>query len=113
MQTTEPEERKWYLAARSLTSTLTPEEEHEWQQIMKDKTFSSQFERVTKYWNDAGKLPYLHINTEEDWHQVAGKIRSFGQVREHSLLPRLLKYAAAVAALVVVSVFVWKITLKS
>jgi ferric-dicitrate binding protein FerR (iron transport regulator) len=112
MQTTEPEDRKWYLAARALTATLAPEEEIEWKEIMQDQTFNTQFERVRKYWNETETLPYLQINTEADWQQVAGKIRTFKETKERRLLP-VLKYAAAVAAVIVVSMFAWKLSSQS
>ncbi len=113
MQTTEPEERKWYLAARSLTDTLTSEETEEWEQIMQDQRFRDQFERIKKYWNDSEKLPYLAISTEADWQQVAGKIRSLKPEKERSLFPAVLKYAAAIAVVVAASFLVWKMTLQS
>jgi transmembrane sensor len=112
MQTPEQEERKWYLAARALTATLTADEELEWQEIMQDQTFSTQFERVKKYWNETETLPYLQINTEEDWQRVAGKIRTLKETKERRLLP-VLKYAAAVAAVIVMSMFIWKMNSPS
>jgi transmembrane sensor len=112
MQITEPEDRKWYLAARALTDTLTPEEDVEWQAIILDTTFSNQFERVRKYWNETQSLPYLQINTEADWQHVAGKIRALKPERERSLFP-VLKYAAAVALFIAASVVVWKMISQS
>jgi transmembrane sensor len=112
MQTTEPEERKWYLAARSLTDTLTAEEADEWKMILQDHSFNSQFERVKKYWNETETLPYLSINTEEDWNKVAGKIRTLDTTKERKLFPAL-KYAAAVAAVAVASMFIWKLNFLS
>lgn len=112
MQTSEQEERKWYLAARSLTDTLTPEEEAEWQEMISDEAFRSQFERIRRYWNDSEKLPYLKINAEADWDKVRNRIRTLQQ-SERKVFPQLLKYAATVAAIVLVSVFVWKLTTSS
>jgi transmembrane sensor len=108
MQISEPEERKWYLAARSLSNSLTSEEEYEWTAIMRDEKFRNQFERIKKYWGDSENLPYLDINTQEDWQRVAGKIRSLKQVNERSMLSYMWRYAAAVAAIVVVGVWIWK-----
>jgi ferric-dicitrate binding protein FerR (iron transport regulator) len=110
MQIPEPDERKWYLAARSLTGMLTAEEESEWAQVMEDENFKSQFERIRKYWNDSEKLPYLQINVEEDWMKVAGKIRSLETVEEGPWLPRVLRYAAVIAVVLMAGVFVWKMT---
>lgn len=113
MQTSEPEERKWYLAARSLTGTLTAEEESEWAQVMHDDEFKTQFERVRKYWSDTEKLPYLQINTEKDWMKVAGRIRSFETVEKRRWMPNLLRYAAVMAIVALAGVALWKIVGQS
>lgn len=111
MEKEPPDERKWYLVARQLSDQLTPAETEEWQDLMRDDVFRNEFALLQKHWHVAGELPYGRIDSARDWHQVLEKIRLEEKVRGGSFV--WLKYAAAVAALVVCSFALWTWTSSS
>jgi ferric-dicitrate binding protein FerR (iron transport regulator) len=101
-------ERKWYLAAKLLTESLTSAEQSEWEVLLQDSHFKNEFELVRKHWNNAGTLPYLQINPEEDWKTVMGKIQERDQRETRFSLKKVWRYAAVITILIAASFFLWK-----
>jgi transmembrane sensor len=114
MHLSEPEDRKWYLAAKLLAGTLLPEEEKEWEQTILDEKFKNDFDRIRRYWNDVGQWPYLSIDKDKDWKTVVGKIREHQRFDEkRSPMWMVMRYAAAVVGIVALSFVVWNLGFKS
>lgn len=106
MQEHEQDERRWQLAARVLTGTLPADEQEEWNEFLADTSFADEFARVTAYWQKLGTLPYQEIDTQKDWQAVLAKVHEGRATRTLPLLP-WLRYAAAIAAFVVVAGLGW------
>ena len=109
MQDLEPADRKWDLTTKLLTGELTSEEQAEWEEFMQDREFKHQVEMLQQHWGTMGTLPYAQIDKEHDWKIVLQKIAEQETPKRKLLLPSLLRYAAAITALLVISFFIWKI----
>jgi transmembrane sensor len=108
MKDLEPDERKWYLAARKLTDTLTQTEEIEWQSLIADDQFRKEFEFVSTHFNNLQQLPYSQINKEKDWSVILEQIRSQQPYQRRFPFSPLLRYAAAIAFFLLTSFLIWK-----
>ncbi|HYG19668.1 MAG TPA: FecR domain-containing protein, partial [Ohtaekwangia sp.] len=96
------------LAAKLLTGSLTPAEQSEWEAMLQDSHFKNEFELVRKHWNNAGTLPYLQINHEEDWKKVMGRIQDPDQGETRFSVKKIWRYAAVITLLVAASFLLWK-----
>ncbi len=69
-----------------------------------DASFREEFARVTTYWEKLGFVAHPEIDTPKDWRAVLAKFT--GTRNTLPLLPAV-RYAAAIAALVVVAGLGW------
>jgi ferric-dicitrate binding protein FerR (iron transport regulator) len=109
MKESEPEERKWFLITKFLTESLAPEEQLEFERLMKDTAFRNEFEQVKQYWNKMEGLPYFQLDKEKDWKAVMDRIRQQTTLRSRPDFSRTWRYAAVIAFFLVASVLIWKI----
>ncbi|MBT1703795.1 FecR family protein [Chryseosolibacter indicus] len=109
MEELDPEERKWYLATRLLTNSLTPVERLEWEEIIKDEPFRKEFELISKYWSRSEDLPYLQIDKDQDWKVVLERMRKQTTDTRRVTFIELLRYAAVIAVVLIASVLIWKV----
>ena len=110
MKEFEPEERKWYLAAKLLTDQLSPEEQSEWEMFIADERFRNNFEQIRKHWRTLETLPYQQIDTEKDWEHVISRIR---KVPVHNISlgsSKLYRYAAVITLMIAATFLIWKFT---
>jgi transmembrane sensor len=110
MKEFEPEERRWYLAAKLLTDQLSPEEQSEWETFTADERFRSNFEQIRKHWRTLESLPYQQIDAEKDWEHVISRIR---EVPVHNISlgsSKLYRYAAVITLMIAASFLIWKFT---
>jgi transmembrane sensor len=90
MQTADPSERKWQLAAKVLTSGLDPAENEEWNEFLTDSQFQLEFQAAKKNWDAFGTLPYSQIHVQNDWRIVQKQITT----KPSKQFSFLLRYAA-------------------
>lgn len=107
MEKHSPDDRKWHLAAKALTDSLTPEERAEWEALKDDGLFQEDFARVKLYWEKLQALPYRQIDIENDWKIVMEKARQ-ETLESVSQGRSWLRYAAAVSVFLVASVLLWR-----
>lgn len=107
MEKHSPDDRKWHLAAKALTDSLTPEEQAEWEVLKDDGLFQEDFARVKLYWEKLPALPYRQIDVENDWKIVMEKAR-LDQEEPVSQGRPWLRYAAAVSVFLIASVLLWR-----
>lgn len=87
----ERNDRRWELAAKVLTGTLSAEEKQEWDVCLSEPAFRAQFDQLSKDWSTLGTLPYDRIAVGEDWKNVQQTIRA----RERqSWMTAVWRYAA-------------------
>lgn len=103
-------ERRWHLAAKMLTSSLSDDEKTEWEKILaEDEGFRRDIEFLQKHWGTLETLPYREIDKEKAWSAVAEKI-------QFSIKPRktgnslVWRYAAAIIFCLGVAFFVVRST---
>src|SRR5688572_20873083 len=109
MKESEPEERKWFLITKFLTESLTPEEQLEFERLMKDTAFRNEFEQVKQYWNRMEGLPYFQLDKEKDWKVVMHRVRQQTTLQRRPYFPSTWRYAAVIAFFLVASLLIWKI----
>jgi transmembrane sensor len=88
-------ERRWELAVKELTGSITKEERSELEDFLLDEDFKNAFTAVQNHWSRFGSLPYEKIDVAEGWQVVHNKITA--QRPRITVIRRmnLLKYAAA------------------
>lgn len=108
-------ERKWYLAARFLTDSLTAAEKADWDILLQqDEAFNEQFKQVAEHWRTAKTLPYHTITSldpQADWQVVLARIRHEGFGAPRAVPPTSsrawLKYAAVLLIGITVGLAGW------
>ncbi|RAW00523.1 FecR family protein [Pseudochryseolinea flava] len=112
MQNTEPAERQWYLAAKALSSSLTSEEQMEWEAFTRNEKFRHDFEQLKKHWNVATTLPYADINKEADWEIVLGKIKAKKPTKQNFSIGKIWRVAAVITGFIALSIIAWNVGFK-
>lgn len=100
-------ERKWHLAARALTDSLSPDEALEWEAFLSNVNFRNDFNLLKKHWNTIGELPYDKINVSEDWEHVWQKVEQYQPRKRSRTLQQVWKLAAVITAFIAIAFAGW------
>lgn len=107
MQHDPENERKWYLAAKLLTSSLNNQETAEWEIfLLQDAEFRRKFEFMQKHWTTLETLPYREIDKEQGWTAVAARISQGSTKKQDHSAWITWRYAAVIIFCVGLAFFI-------